>query len=682
VWSRWFWKIKNGEDALRLIKSSSTTFLVLSAVQAAVSIFLIVTGADQAAYRPLSVDNLLDLFLTAILFAFFSCVLWCWNSRFAAVTLLILSILVLITRLVSQPGSAQGGPKIFFAVIAVWAGLRAVEATFKLRGRFAEAGDPSRQSGPAPPPNSGRTSAAGAQPNSRKGFDVERWNALLKYDPDIANVADQLLRFGDKWVDEFARDYLVLDDKEYLPHIFRKIVADAKREEGFANGDAETHFEKDSLNTDFRNETGGNRAAFACDKDSQAGGSPSQSEPLKGTGSRNYIARHWRGELPLPVSYWVNGLLANILAGIAVIALSRGFDFKDEFDRGVALFTITVIWVVTFLIALWQLVGNWRSATNYQQIKRFWGGATKFVIVIGAARLVVAFGQTGFPQLQEFVQIYQGDARLGTHTFKVIKEGRGLSFTGGITFGVANEFGRFLKAMPNIRMVLLDSVGGRVYEAARIGDLIKSRGLDTRVARQCMSACTTIFLSGRERTVSSKARLGFHQPDFPGLTESERATLIFNEEARLKNSGVTGEFARKANLASPADIWFPTMSELVAGGVVTNVSDLSPLAPPSAYGQIVPRNQTVDKPLDYSSLKLSEIGEPVKNTNILQTAATSPPASVPTELLARLDQAPPQSSVGRDAPPVATKTNLTSPMVLLPDLSKDRTPDQPEIAFI
>ena len=36
-----------------------------------------------------------------------------------------------------------------------------------------------------------------------------------------------------------------------------------------------------------------------------------------------------------------------------------------------------------------------------------------------------------------------------------------------LTFGVAKEFDGFLKAMPNVKMVLLDSVGGRVYEAGR-----------------------------------------------------------------------------------------------------------------------------------------------------------------------------------------------------------------------
>jgi uncharacterized protein YecT (DUF1311 family) len=633
VWSRWFWKITNKDEARRLVKTTSATFFALSALQAAVSIILMVNTGDQIAYS-LSGEALVELLLTSILFAFFAFALWYWSSRFVALTLLILSISVVVTGLSTRLGTTHGHPNIFFALIAVWAGVRATEATFKLRGRFAEAGNP-RESETAPPRNEDQTSrSARANPSSQKPFDAERWNALLKYDLDIAKVADQLRPFGEKWVDVFAREYLILNDKQYLPQIIPKIIEDAKLERAnFAHCDADTHFAEDPSNTDFQNNSGGDKAAFASEKERQAAGPPLQYEPLKAGRSRNYIARHWRGELSLPVSYWVNGLLGNVLAIIAVVAISRGFDFRDEFDPRVALLTITLIWAVTFAIALWQLVGNWRSATNYQQIKGFWGGAAKFAVVIGATRLAVAFWQTGIPQLHELVQIYQGDARLGSHAFQVIRDGKGLRFTGGITFGVAKEFEGFLKAMPNVKLIQLDSVGGRVYEAARISALIRARGLDTRVSRQCMSACTTIFLSGRERTVSSRAQLGFHQPDFPGLTDDERAALVLAEKKRLQQQGVTQEFAEKAISAPPASMWFPTAPELIAGRVVTMVTDRSPLAPSVTnssnnltFGQQTHGASNDQAPLD----DLSRFGDPVdKADGLVREAVGSPTAALP-----------------------------------------------------
>src|SRR5262249_46661886 len=43
--------------------------------------------------------------------------------------------------------------------------------------------------------------------------------------------------------------------------------------------------------------------------------SPALPPPLPRLGAQNYFARHWRGELSLPLSYWVNGTLGGFIAG-------------------------------------------------------------------------------------------------------------------------------------------------------------------------------------------------------------------------------------------------------------------------------------------------------------------------------------------------------------------------------
>jgi hypothetical protein len=80
---------------------------------------------------------------------------------------------------------------------------------------------------------SNRTSRTHTDETSRpreKSFDREKWNALIKYDQDIAMLAAKLRPLGDKWVEELARAYLVLNDKQYLPGIVKKIIEDAKNE--------------------------------------------------------------------------------------------------------------------------------------------------------------------------------------------------------------------------------------------------------------------------------------------------------------------------------------------------------------------------------------------------------------------------------------------------------------------
>ena len=146
-----------------------------------------------------------------------------------------------------------------------------------------------------------------------------------------------------------------------------------------------------------------------------------------------------------------------------------------------------------------------------------------------------------------------------------------LEFSGGITFGVANELNGFLQAMGNVRTVKLNSMGGRILEAQRMSDLIRARGLTTFVEKDCMSACTIVFLGGKERAVMPAARIGFHQPAFRGMTAASRRAAIATEMARLQRFGLSRQFAERANTATPSGMWFPDKDELVREKVVTRV---------------------------------------------------------------------------------------------------------------
>ena len=69
-----------------------------------------------------------------------------------------------------------------------------------------------------PPPN-----------QNRDFFDHESWQSLVENDPDISRLVTVLAPYGQQYVDELARAYLVLNDKEYLPMIIKKIVKSATR---------------------------------------------------------------------------------------------------------------------------------------------------------------------------------------------------------------------------------------------------------------------------------------------------------------------------------------------------------------------------------------------------------------------------------------------------------------------
>jgi hypothetical protein len=358
------------------------------------------------------------------------------------------------------------------------------------------------------------------------------------------------------------------------------------------------------------------------------------------TRSRNYIARHWRGELSLPVSYWLNGILGGVAVGATVGALAYATSRQSDAQPLIWLLSLIATWILAALLTLWQAVGVWRSATRYRQSgKRFWGGAAKTLALLGVAQLGANFAMVGSAQLAGIYEIVSGDALVGPHEFHILAKGQTLEFSGGITFGVAQELERFLNAMAGVRTVRLNSAGGRVLEAQKMSDLIRKRNLATFVAQDCLSACTIVFLGGKERFMLPTARLGFHQPAFRGMTAADRRAAIATEEQRLQERfGLSREFAARANSAAPSAMWYPDKDELVSERVVTRLILPRP-SPTAAPDNTAPAAGT---PVATAAPSVPAAGIPGASAAAAPSAAAygAIRAKIPTDLLKRLSVAP------------------------------------------
>jgi hypothetical protein len=63
-------------------------------------------------------------------------------------------------------------------------------------------------------------------------FPSDRWEALVRYDTEIAEAAKQLRPFGEQWVRELGRAYFILgEDRRYLPNIIAKLLKEAQIEQ-------------------------------------------------------------------------------------------------------------------------------------------------------------------------------------------------------------------------------------------------------------------------------------------------------------------------------------------------------------------------------------------------------------------------------------------------------------------
>jgi len=86
--------------------------------------------------------------------------------------------------------------------------------------------------------------------------------------------------------------------------------------------------------------------------------------------------------------------------------------------------------------------------------------------------------------------------------------------SGDIVNGDADRFLNVIKQNKLSRdtLVALDSLGGRMLEAYRIGMQIHELGFLTYVGpeKHCVSACADIWLAGKVRFISTEGGVGFH----------------------------------------------------------------------------------------------------------------------------------------------------------------------------
>src|SRR3974390_2018635 len=75
-----------------------------------------------------------------------------------------------------------------------------------------------------------------------------------------------------------------------------------------------------------------------------------------------YLIKHWRGDLSLARSWWMNGILVSFLVRIAVrMFVSLRIEISPKPFAALALTAL----IAMFAIWVWQLAGIWRSASKH-----------------------------------------------------------------------------------------------------------------------------------------------------------------------------------------------------------------------------------------------------------------------------------------------------------------------------
>jgi hypothetical protein len=299
---------------------------------------------------------------------------------------------------------------------------------------------------------------------------------------------------------------------------------------------------------------------------------------------RGYLSRHWHGELSLPVSFWLNLILLPLPLGFALGALTTWVSLLGEQMRSGSVAWL-IAWPLLLAFDAWCLVGAWRSAVAYTDAggRWLWAALARGVVAISLLGTLASAAFNYVPHVGEFLQMARGIDPIGKLEMTLSTDGRRLRLQGPVGMGDAGRLQALLAQSPQLRVLELESPGGRLREADRIANLLRARAPQVRVTGPCESACTLLFMAGTPRRMMPNGRLGFHRAS-SGSFNPLLDELANRELAGIyRQAGVPDDYIHKT-LSTPSwRMWYPQNQDLVANGLTA--------APPRTLDIALPKRE-------------------------------------------------------------------------------------------
>jgi hypothetical protein len=143
---------------------------------------------------------------------------------------------------------------------------------------------------------------------------------------------------------------------------------------------------------------------------------------------------------------------------------------------------------------------------------------------------------------------------------------------GEIGEGFADEVIGRLRSEKAVGLVI-NSPGGSLYEARRLGRYLRENGLRVGVSGLCTSACVDVMAGGIERYVTSSAKLGIHQSRVPKhLSSHEGGQLsVVAAALYLREMGVDDSIALAAAAVPNNSMYWISLPEALETGLATQL---------------------------------------------------------------------------------------------------------------
>lgn len=210
-------------------------------------------------------------------------------------------------------------------------------------------------------------------------------------------------------------------------------------------------------------------------------------------------------------------------------------------------------WSAALAVAIWLGVGLLRAARQASRAGAVWAaGAVVLAGVLVLAALAGADLRAALERARDMP---------GAHAvIRPLGGGTALLFDGYIDQRSVPRLEAAARAMPGLRTIHLNGIGGDLGQSRRLRDFIRAGGWDTYVSGICFSGCVIAYLGGRTRRLEVDARMGFHSASVPwpfGDADAANAEIA----AEMAAWGVDPGFARAA-WRRHDPMWFPPAETL------------------------------------------------------------------------------------------------------------------------
>lgn len=284
-----------------------------------------------------------------------------------------------------------------------------------------------------------------------------------------------------------------------------------------------------------------------------------------------FVRRHYNGDYSLARAYWVNTFLLSLFApllGVTLVPL-----LAEHFAARWGSTAVLLVTALALAVWLWAVTGTWASANKHVSRggQARWATIAKIVIVLGGLKTIGDIGNM-LPRLSEHWRVARGE-QAGTETkVEVRADGKSILLSGGINDDTAEKLEQALARVPAVTTVVLQSEGGWVRQGSRLGEVIRSRKLNTYVENYCVSACTIAFLAGKERAADPRAKIGFHSARGVGQLHANTGADTTGLLRIYRNAGLPETFIRKVAATPYESMWYPAYAEMLADGILTRMS--------------------------------------------------------------------------------------------------------------